>query len=200
MSDYLVTEQIKKKFRYLVDEYGFSVANELYTPDIFGNGLVEYHSDFVNIAVVLDRGQLQVDISPYPNPSNYSSFGLPSIIENIAPESGETDYVYPEKLEDYRSSIDWQIDRLADLLQRYCVPVLRAEFSNWEQMDQQRQKRALKEYKTLTGKVPTKIDSDELQDAIQKEIDRRVAKRKHSASSQKEETETIPWWAFWRRQ
>jgi len=203
MNDYVFTEQVKKKFRYLVDGYGYSVVDEVYDPEAFGNSLVQFRSDSVDIFIVLDRGRVLIDIAPYPNVSNHK-FGLPTIIEFLAPEAGEMSYIYPEKPGDYYEKIDWQIDRLTTLLQQYAVPVLNGEFSDWQELDERRQKQALRAYRKLAGKDPIKIDSEELKDEFQQEIDRRKVEQDRStgksSSCPKQGQESIPWWAFWRRQ
>ena len=96
---------VKKKFRNLTDKCGFTSVAELYDSEAFGNSLVQFRSDSMDIAVVLDRGQVHVDIAPYPNPSEFR-FSLPSIVAYLAPESGETDYVYLDELDDYDHKIE----------------------------------------------------------------------------------------------
>lgn len=66
MHRYMFTERVKEKFRYLVEEYGFSVADERYDPDAFGNSLVDYQSGKTTIRVLLDRGEVTIGVGPYP--------------------------------------------------------------------------------------------------------------------------------------
>lgn len=193
-------EPIKRRFSFLTNDYHFQVVEELYAPEAFGNSLVQFRSTNVEITVVLDRGQVQVDIAPYPNVPNYR-FGLPTLVEYLAPESGETDYVYPGELTDYDEKIDWQINRLATLLEQYGRPVLTGEFSAWQEVNERRQRQALLAYRQLTGREPLNIESKQLGEKLQQEINRRVEQQNRSADppAPQKQADVPPWWAFWRR-
>jgi len=173
MNDYVFADQAKTKFRYLIDSYGFTVVDELYDPEAFGNSLVQYRSASLDIYIILDRGRVLVDIAPYPNVSNYR-FGLLSFIEYLAPELGEIEYIYPDEPEDYNGKIDWQVERVAGLLQQYCAePVLTGEFSAWAELDERREKEALTAYRKMTGKDPIKIESEALREELEQELNTR---------------------------
>ena len=193
-------ELVKKHFQYLLDDYGFSVVDERYEPQVFGNSLVQFHSSNMEIMIVLDRGHVSIDISPHPNPLGYQ-FGLSTILEYLVPEVERLAYDYSEAPDDYYSRIIWQITRFAPLLHEHCDKVLRGEFSDWKEMDERREKRALREYRALTGKDPIKIESEEFRDILQEEINHRVANRKREVESspQSNNKKPISWWAFWRK-
>ncbi len=198
---WMFIEPIKRQFSFLTSSYHFLVVEELCAPEAFGNSLVRYRSANVEITVVLDRGQVQVDIASIPNVSNYR-FALPTLVEYLAPESGETDYVYPDELTDYYDKIDWQINRLATLLEQYGRPIFRGEFSAWHEVNERRQRQALLEYRKLTGKEPLNIESKQFGEKLHQEINRRVEQQNRSpdpAATQKQEGDAPPWWAFWRR-
>jgi hypothetical protein len=156
MPQYKFTEQAGTRFRYLIDDYGFSVVDERYDPEAFGNSLIRFRSSDVDIVVVLDRGQVLIDISPYPMAQDYR-FGLPSVVEFLAPEAGEPAYVFPETWENYYDMIDSQLERLARVLRQQCSSVLRGEFSDWEAMSDFRKKEAEEGYRSLTGRDPIEL-------------------------------------------
>mgnify|MGYP000219498111 CR=1 FL=1 len=158
MTQYIFTEQAKQHFHYLIDDYGFSVVDERYEPEAFGNSLIQFRSSAIDIMVVLDRGQVLIDVSPYPRLSNYQ-FGLATVVKFLAPEANEPVYIFPETWEDYDDMIEWQLTRLARMLRQYCAPVLRGEFSDWETMNECRKKEAEEEYRRLIGKDPIRVAS-----------------------------------------
>ena len=118
MEQYVFVEQVKKRFRYLTDDYGFSVVDERYDPEAFGNSLVQFQSSLVGVRVALDRGQVLIDIGSSSEPQ-VSWFSLPNVVKYLAPELDELAYVFPERWDDYYHMVDWQVIRLAHLLQRY---------------------------------------------------------------------------------
>jgi len=151
MEQYSFIERVKTSFQYLVDDYGFSIANERYDPQSFGNSLVEFRSETTAIRLILDRSQVLVDLGPISwNPNSW--FSLSSVMEFLAPEAGESAYVFPETWESYYDMIDWQVNRLAHILRRYCSLVLTGQFDAWEELERRRRKEAENGYKVLTGK------------------------------------------------
>jgi hypothetical protein len=142
---------VKTGFQYLISDYGFSVTDERYDPQSFGNSLVEFRSKETAIRLVLDRGQVLVDLGPISwDPNSWCS--LSSMMEVLAPEGGEPAYVFPETWESYSGMVDWQINRLARLLRQYCSLVLTGQFSGWKELARRRTKEAEDGYRALTGK------------------------------------------------
>jgi hypothetical protein len=173
MEQYVFTDQVKKYFHYLTEDYGFSiVAEEKSNRQAFGNSLIEFRSSTASVIVTLDRGQVLIDMGPYPEVPGYQ-FSLVTVIEFLASGLNEPVYIFPEQWDNYYDMIDWQVMRLAGLLRQYCTPVLKGEFSKWKEMDEIRTKTALDDYKRLTGKDPIKIESEEAKKKISEEEDRR---------------------------
>lgn len=181
MGQYVFAEQIKKHFHYLIDDYGFSVIDERYDHEAFGNSLVQFRSSTTDVVVVLDKGQVLIDISPYPEIPNYR-FGLATVVEFLSPDADEPAYIFPEKWDNYYGMIDWQVTRLTRVLRQYCAPVLRGEFSKWKEMDEIRRKETEDRYRALTGKVPIEIVSEEIREKIQREESRRQYRALKGAS------------------
>jgi len=164
MKQHAFAEQVKKHFHYLVDDYGFSVVDEKHDPEAFGNSLVDFQSSTAVIRVLLDRGQVLVDIRPSIEPPTFW-FDLGSLVEFLAPEADEPVYVFPETWDNYYEMIEWQVARLARVLRQYCALVLRGEFSQWREIDKRRKKSAEEGYRALTGKdLPQAIDLKRVQE------------------------------------
>ncbi len=64
MNQHSFIERVRTSFQYLIDDYGFSVKDERYDPQSFGNSLVEFRSKETAIRLVLDRGQVLIDLGP----------------------------------------------------------------------------------------------------------------------------------------
>jgi hypothetical protein len=158
MTQFTFTENVKKHFQYLIDDYGFSVVDEQLNSEAFGNSLIRFESSSTDIMIVLDRGQVIIDIGPYPATPNYQ-FSMASMMEFLTPEAEEPAYVFPETWENYDEMIEWQVRRLARVLRQYCSPVLLGRFSEWEELDQRIRKEAREAYRTLKGKDPIVVSS-----------------------------------------
>lgn len=175
MTERMFNEQVKRQFRYLIEDYGFSVVGERYDPEAFGNSLVDFRSGSIIMRMLLDRGQVMVDFRPCVGPSD-SWYDLGSVIEFLAPEADEPAYIFPETWDNYQDMVNWQVDRLAGIVRRYCIRILRGEFSEWEEIAEARKRKAMDEYKALTGKRPLEIASKELGRAIRNEEEQRAIK------------------------
>lgn len=146
MREYSFAKRVKEHFSYLVDKYGFSIVEERYDPKVFGNGLVRFQSLTLSISVVLDRGQVLIDFTPYPEMPGYQ-FDLGTVIKFLALANRETAYIFPEKWDDYYEMIEHQIVRAAHMLKQYCAPVLKGQFSEWNKMYESQKREALDKYK-----------------------------------------------------
>lgn len=175
MTGSMFNEQVKRQFGYLIEDYGFSVVGERYNPEAFGNSLVEFRSGSIAMRVLLDRGQVMVDFRPCVGPAE-SWYGLCSVIEFLAPETNEPAYIFPETWDNYQDMINWQVDRLAGVVRRYCARLLRGEFSEWGEIAEARNRKAIDEYKALTGERPLEIASKEFGRTIRKEEEQRAIK------------------------
>ena len=146
-------EEVRRQFDYLVKDYGFSVKQEFYAPEAFGNAVVELRSSEVGVRVLLDRGQVLVDIGPLSLPPE-SWFGLPSIVQFIASQAIDSEYIFPESWEDYDVMVSHQIERVANILRKYGTPVVAGSFKGWEEIGKRRGEEGEAEYRMLTGKRP----------------------------------------------
>jgi hypothetical protein len=165
-------ELVKDLFGYLIKEYGFSVALDVYDVNAFGNSLVKFRSETVELEVVLDRGQVFINMEPNPNLAD-SRFSLPFVVDFLAPDAKEPVYIFPKEWDDYSEMIKWQTNRLARVLQQYCEPVLTGQFSQWQAIDELVKRGTEETYVSIVGKEPIRIESRDIEERIEKEIGRR---------------------------
>jgi len=201
MEQYDFSNKVKEQFQYLTEDYDFSITDEEYYSEGFGNIFVRYRSVSLDIAVGLDRGQVYVDVSPRPPRQDYQ-FGLPTIIQFTTPGAEDFTYIYPEEPDDPYQRINWQISRVAHLLRKYCSSVLKGEFTGWDEMDEWRRQKVLEVYRGIKNQDPIRIESEALRDELEQEIKRRQAapeQRAGTSPATSEAPRSRPWWAFWRR-
>ncbi|MBN2004447.1 MAG: hypothetical protein JXA21_13915 [Anaerolineae bacterium] len=164
-------KQIESDFEYLVNEYGFSVVETRYSPEYFDNMLVRFQSPEVDIVIVVDKGQVLINVVPY-NALPKQSFDLRSVVEFLTPSINEPVYIFPSgRISD--DSINQQIVRTSRILRQYCSSILRGDFSDWDGLQRIRDKMALEAYRSITGKNPLQITTPENVERIQEEVKRR---------------------------
>ena len=114
-------------------------------------------------------------MEPCPAVSGYR-FGLNTVAEFLVPETSEPVYIFPDKWDNYHRMVDWQIARLSRILEQHCIPVLRGQFSRWEEMHEFMEKKAWGKYGAATSISPMQITSQEAFEVVQREIERRRRK------------------------
>lgn len=120
-------ELIKRHFQYLVDEYGFSIANEGYSPEVMGNAQVVLKSVSTVVKVIIDRSQVFLNIGELSWPEK-DWFELSDVVQFFNPDLKEI-YDFSGGLQNNQAYLDSQIKRLALILRQYCEPLLRGNFS-----------------------------------------------------------------------
>jgi hypothetical protein len=124
-------QQVRERFSYLMDDFGFSVIHEEYYPQSFGNALVVLESKDCRIRVLLEKEQVLVDVGPLSAPEEWSShapdywFGLTYVTALLAPEAEPMAYQFPDTSLDRNARIDRQLVRLAGILRPYCDQIAR---------------------------------------------------------------------------
>lgn len=109
-----IVEQIKKYFRYLFDESGFTVVSETYF-DSFGNWVVVLASDDCRLRFFQDRGEVSIAVSPLWSPPGWQAgpwFDLPIVTAYLT--QGQYTWEYAP------GSTEQQLERLAGILRPYC--------------------------------------------------------------------------------
>lgn len=148
-----------RHFGYLVSEYGFFIAEEMSDPAPEGNGFVEFRSNVIFVDVSVDRGQVSVDLGPYPVKACYK-FELGTVIWYLMlarfPDCSLMEQTYtgiPERPQGVSQEgyVDLQLAKLASLLKQFCGPILEGEFSQWPEMARATREAVAAYYKRRTG-------------------------------------------------
>lgn len=121
-------EQVRKHFRYL-ESYGFEIVYKETFPS-FDNAEVVFQSEKCRIRVLLERGEVYVDVGPLP-PVDYW-IDLSSLVEFLTQGAETWRYEIPSG--DYQFRVEWQLTRVANKLRHY-IPQSCEMFSkeNFEQ-------------------------------------------------------------------
>jgi hypothetical protein len=125
--------QVKQSFQYLITEYSFSLVAEHFSPKSFGNALVKYSSETVEITIVLDRGQVLVDLRPFFDLSR-RTYSLITVVRYLTRNQTEVVPLFFQEERILQSSVIEQIDTAAYTLKHYCSSILRNQFTEWEYM------------------------------------------------------------------
>jgi hypothetical protein len=134
-----------------MDEYGFSVVHEVYSPGIMGNAVVVFKSDTTGIKIVVDRSQVLVNIGKLTMPEE-EWFELSDIVHFYAPALEDV-YVFPRDFQNNQDTVELQVGRLAQIIRQYCEPLLKGDFSDENQIKEIEKKRVadmLEHFKKLS--------------------------------------------------
>jgi hypothetical protein len=111
---------VYKYFSFLND-LGFTIKEkEEVDPKAMGNGFFVFISSSAGIEIVLDRGQVLMEIGKASQ--DRKEWIDWSIISSV--------YSPTEKAYDFELDIDSQVKRLSELLRKYCLGLLKGDFSN----------------------------------------------------------------------
>ena len=119
----LFFDQVEKHFRYLIDDYGFSVVKKKQY-DSFDNAKIILQSIDCRIEVFRERGFVEVYAGPLSSPKE--RYDLATLIAFLTKkEAKQFDYEIPIPEYDYDARIEWQVKKLAGILQMYCSQICR---------------------------------------------------------------------------
>lgn len=124
---------VENDFSFLVGEYGFSLSEELYSPEFMGNSVITYLSDTMGIMIVLDRSQVSLRIGESDRPST-EWIDLLFIARFYTVNEKLDVYQYPKENPYNIAPIEEQVKRLARVVKQYCDPVLKGDFSKKEEI------------------------------------------------------------------
>lgn len=117
-------EAVPKSFASIIANYDFLLTQP-------SEGVFELRSDVCLITISLDRQSILGNVKParieqVPKAQYYSSIDLGTFIDFLAPEAN-FEYRFCRKPEE----ISEEVDRLARLIQQYCTPIMKGDFSDW---------------------------------------------------------------------
>ena len=128
-SDFI--EQVKQSFQYLIDEYDFSIVEEQFSSKFFGNALIRYRSESIDITITLDRNQVLIGLSPVFDMSR-RTYTLSALVNYLTSGKPETAYVSPNKGDEHSNQVILQVNQVSRILQEYCSSILMGQFTGWE--------------------------------------------------------------------
>lgn len=145
-------ELVKQQFRFLIEQYGFSVVDEDKNPRIFGGRLVQFRSETTVVIVTDDQGSVTVDVGPVSEP-RIAQYDLINIVSFLAPAEKMSSQINPPELaRQPEKRIRYQVEKFASLLKQYCDPFLRGDFSRWIDVGRFIVECSRANYKAITGR------------------------------------------------
>jgi hypothetical protein len=151
--------QVKKHFRYLFDEYGFSVVSEEITNHMDVCEILLQSKEW-RIRIGREIGDVFVHVSPSSTPDIW--FDLGDVITFLDPESEEAKKLWfapePDRSTDYATRIHLQLRWDADKLRPYCDGIKhlfredvfkqkQAELKQWQEFRERTVRQALEQGK-----------------------------------------------------
>jgi hypothetical protein len=133
-----------------VRDYDFSVVEELYGPEPFSDGLVEFRSEHAIVSIRLDRGDVLIRIGPIAEPE-IARVSIQTAAEALSQGKVKAIIAPREMPNNFEERIDFQLAKYASALRQYCEPILRADFSDWLSLNRFALEKMQKEYRALTG-------------------------------------------------
>jgi hypothetical protein len=152
-------QQTLRHFEFLVTEYHFVLGEKMCEPVAGGDGLVEYRSNSLFVLVTSDRGQISVDLGPYPKLANLR-FELGTVMWYLVGDrslsQGLTDQSYtqlpdPPESMPRETYVELQLASLVSSLRQYCRSILEGGDTDWSDMERTRRLAVAAFYKRKTG-------------------------------------------------
>jgi hypothetical protein len=150
VADIKFTELVKKYFRFLVDEFGFSVANEEHNRQMFGDRVVEYRSP-TTVVTVSSEGFVLTEFGPASEP-HVAHFLLFNVISFFDAKLAEAEKSALGNVRQPRRNQESQIARSAELLHQFGEPMLKGDFTQWNEIGQYIDRIAHEKTKASTGR------------------------------------------------
>ena len=148
------SDMIVRYFTYLVDDYGYHLAEKSFDPDTMGNAYVVFRSPALGIQVAIDRNYVQVRVGQASD-RRWDWFDLADILTHYAPEIGSP-YIDPEKTSEntWDGVIEQQLRHLSGLLREHCDSVLREQSLPKEEIKRIEDARVEQKYGRFMRKPP----------------------------------------------
>jgi len=116
--------QVGKSFDFLVREHGFVVAQEEYDAQHFGNILMLFKSPDHLLKIIVDRGQVFIDIASTETPDAY--FDMAVILRHLTQQ---------EWLYDFTVDTGTQLNTLAGILKSYSQEVFQDQLVRYHRTE-----------------------------------------------------------------
>ena len=110
----LFSDQVEKHFRYLIDKHGFSVVKKKLHDSQYA--MIVLQSKECRIRVLREREDIFVDAGPRSSTEEWYDLG--TLIAYLTRGTEQVEFEVPD-YDDYDARIEWQVERLVGILQRY---------------------------------------------------------------------------------
>ena len=148
---------LKQTYEFLIEEYGFRVKHAQYSPGFMGNSQIIYELNDIAISIVVDRGQVLINIGSTIKPVK-EWFEFTDVIHYFDPNL-DIVYDYFENLDNANERIIQQANRLAQLLRKYCTPILKRDISMGPKIKEIENERVKKLLQDLNNISPGRTNS-----------------------------------------
>ena len=102
---------LKQTYEFLIEEYGFRVKHAQYSPGFMGNSQIIYELNDIAISIIVDRGQVIINISSATKPVK-EWFEFTDIVHFFDPNLDKV-YDFFENMDNANERIIQQANRLA---------------------------------------------------------------------------------------
>lgn len=139
-------------FRFLTDDYSFTVKEKLYGTQPYSGGEIEFRSPSTALVVSLDRDGMSARLGPSSEPE-IGWLSVESIVERYSHGMDNSLLNLPDRsaytMEDW---VQLRIGRYASAVRKYCVPFLEGDFSEWLELQRWLLKKMQDQYRALSGR------------------------------------------------
>jgi len=124
MSLYSIEIGVHKYFGFLLDDFGFSIAEELYRQEM-GNAVVVFSKNQTCIELVKDRGQILVTLGD-KSLTKWDWIEFAKAVQFFL-ENSDSVYSFPSEYNDVTEEL--QLSHLSTLMKLHCTAILSGEMS-----------------------------------------------------------------------
>ena len=116
------SQLVRKDFRYMTEEYGFTVGESLQGPEPFaalGHGKIEFRSQSTIIIIRLDRGEVTTQIGPILEPE-IGWLSIIVLVEFLTKGQDTTLLDISKRAQyDWEGWVAYRVDKYAIALRKY---------------------------------------------------------------------------------
>jgi hypothetical protein len=124
-TEYNFRANARKYFDFLINEFGYSVKEELFVNNPNSDGRINYYSPTTQIGIYKDRWDFSFGIKPALEPE-IAGADIHTILEALK-ISGTKLNINPVTPNNYDSTLK----QYAEVLRAYCVEFILGDFSKW---------------------------------------------------------------------
>jgi hypothetical protein len=141
---------VRQYFGFLIEEYGYSLTENLYSTQPFGDGIIQLQSNKIIISIMLDREELSILIGPSTEPE-IARLSVEIVVDYLT--GGKVKSIISGEWHIWSSTsrIEKRLLKYAKALRKYCEHLLRGDLSGWLGIYKYFVKNLQDEYRSMTG-------------------------------------------------